>query len=92
MIKTSSISQKTLLLKERNEMMLRTFLVVSVMVILVLLSGCTAVKPWQRVYLNDPEMQMGASPCQSFGDYVHNIRTGSVAAGSIKSTGGCGCN
>jgi len=59
---------------------------------LSLFSGCTAVKPWQMVYLNDHDMQMGTSTGNTFEDYVHSIRTGSVVAGSKKSTGGCGCN
>jgi hypothetical protein len=58
----------------------------------IVLTGCTTVKPWQRVYLNDPEMQMGGTAGQTFEDYVQAIRTGSTVAGSKKMSGGCGCN
>jgi len=69
------------------------FLVILLTVFSILiLAGCSTVKPWQRVYLNDPEMQMTHSPGETFGDYVHSIRTGSLSAGSYKSAGGCGCN
>jgi hypothetical protein len=56
------------------------------------LTGCSIVKPWQQVYLNDAEMQLSHSPGGVFENYVHTIRTGSTVAGSKKSTGGCGCN
>ncbi|MCB0822523.1 MAG: DUF4266 domain-containing protein [Bacteroidales bacterium] len=54
--------------------------------------SCATVKPWQHVYLNDAEMQMGGNAGVAFEDYVHSIRTGSTVAGSKKSSGGCGCN
>lgn len=62
------------------------------LIILLGSSGCATVKPYQRVYLNDPEMQMGKRPGVTFGDYVHAIRSGSTVAGSKKASGGCGCN
>lgn len=55
-------------------------------------AGCAAVKPYQRVYLNDPEMKMGGTSGVTFEDYVQAIRTGSIVAGSKKASGGCGCN
>jgi len=59
---------------------------------LLLAQACATVKPYQRVYLNDAEMQMGSTSGRAFMDYVHGIRTGGVIAGTKKSTGGCGCN
>ena len=55
-------------------------------------SSCSTAKPYQRVYLNDPEMKMGSTSGVAFEDYVQAIRTGSVVAGSKKASGGCGCN
>lgn len=60
--------------------------------VFLIFSGCATVKPWQLVYLNDPEMQMGRTTGGTFEDYVQAIRTGSVVAGSKKASGGCGCN
>jgi len=54
--------------------------------------SCQAVKPYQRVYLNDPEMQMGSNSGKKFEDYVETIREGATPAGGAKSSGGCGCN
>ncbi len=56
------------------------------------LSACQTVKPYQRIYLNDPEMQMGTSSAKGFENYVQSIREGAIPAGSSKSSGGCGCN
>jgi hypothetical protein len=63
------------------------------MVVMVLgISSCATVKPWERVYLNDPQMQLSHSTGKNFSNYVHSIREGSIPAGSTKSSGGCGCN
>ena len=56
------------------------------------LSSCETLKPYERVYVNDPLMQMGNSAPKNFENYVHTIREGSIPTGSSKSSGGCGCN
>ena len=60
--------------------------------VLVIISGCQSVKPYQRVYLNDPEMQLGNNSGKKFDGYVESIREGATEAGGAKSSGGCGCN
>ncbi len=57
----------------------------------MLLNGCAEVKPWQRVWLNDPAMQPD-KPVRAFDDYTHSIREGALMPGGDKSSGGCGCN
>jgi hypothetical protein len=54
--------------------------------------GCVSLKPYQMVYVNDPEMQMGISSTKAFESYVHSIREGSVTSEGKKASGGCGCN
>jgi hypothetical protein len=63
-------------------------------ILLLLLGGfsCQTVKPYQRVYLNDPEMQMGSNAGKKFEEYVESIREGDTPAAGTKSSGGCGCN
>ncbi|MCW3126715.1 MAG: hypothetical protein JWO03_2373 [Bacteroidetes bacterium] len=56
------------------------------------LTSCTAVKPYQRSYLNDPEMDMAMSAAEKMENYAQNIREGAVTPGDSKSSGGCGCN
>jgi len=59
---------------------------------ILLLNSCSTVKSYQRVFINDPEMQMGSNSGKAFEDYAVSIRQGSLIAGSKKSSGGCGCN
>lgn len=57
-----------------------------------MICSCVPIKPWERVYLNDPRMQLSHKTGNDFSNYVHSIREGSTPAGSTKSSGGCGCN
>jgi hypothetical protein len=61
-------------------------------VILCLLASCKSVKPYEMVYLNDSEMQMGNNSAKNYEDYVESIREGATPSGGNKSSGGCGCN
>ena len=79
-------------MKKRIKMSFRIFILLFFISGFLIIQGCATVKPYQRVYLNDTEMQMGSSSGRAFMDYVHGIRTGSVIAGTKKSSGGCGCN
>jgi predicted double-glycine peptidase len=54
--------------------------------------SCSSLKMHERVYVNDPEMQMGDGSAAQFEDYVESIRGSSVPAKSKKGSGGCGCN
>lgn len=60
--------------------------------ILLFLTGCTAVKPYQRMYLNDQNMQLGKSNLEKFDENVHTYREGSSGGGTGQGSGGCGCN
>ncbi len=67
------------------------------MIILLVLgavsSSCsTALRPYERQYINDPEMSMGSFSPDKFQLYVCTIREGSLAAEGNKGSGGCGCN
>ena len=67
-------------------------MIICIMAGLPLLQSCTALKPYQMVYVNDPEMQIGVTSDKTFENYVETIREGAVIPGSKKSGGGCGCN
>ena len=62
------------------------------LLLLFCLAACQPVKPYERIYLKDPAMQMGISATQGFENYVQTIREGAIPAGTAKSSGGCGCN
>ena len=56
------------------------------------LANCTTLKPYEKVYVNDPLMQLGNTVPKNFDNYVHSIREGAVPTGNSKASGGCGCN
>jgi Domain of unknown function (DUF4266) len=68
------------------------FKIFIVYVIVLLITSCSSVKPYERVYVNDPEMQMTSDSGKKFTTYVYSIREGATPAGTNKSSGGCGCN
>jgi Domain of unknown function (DUF4266) len=63
-----------------------------ILFLLILLYSCRAVKPWQRVYLNDDAMQMGKRTVEKYSTNVHSYREGASGGGTGKGSGGCGCN
>lgn len=68
------------------------WLMLTVITLFVILQACVAVKPYQRAYLNDDNMQAGKRPIEKFEENVHTYREGSSGGGSGKASGGCGCN
>jgi Domain of unknown function (DUF4266) len=63
-----------------------------ILFLLILLYSCRAVKPWQRVYLNDDAMQMGKRTVEKYSTSVHSYREAASGGGTGKGSGGCGCN
>lgn len=62
------------------------------LLILFTFTSCAVVRPYERQYINDPEMQMSSDAGKKFTDYVYSIREGATPAGSTEASGGCGCN
>jgi predicted phosphatase len=58
----------------------------------LLFTACKAIKPYERVYLDDREMELANTSAKDFDAYVKSIREGAVPAAGSKSSGGCGCN
>jgi uncharacterized lipoprotein len=57
-----------------------------------LLSSCETVKPYQKSYLNEEEMQLSARKVQTFEMNFESYREGASGATGGKMGGGCGCN
>ena len=55
-------------------------------------ASCQSVKPYQRQYLNDHEMQVGQKSITKQEQNAHAYREGAAGGGSGKASGGCGCN
>lgn len=54
--------------------------------------GCESVKPYQRVYLNDHEMNTGISESARFDYEFQAYREGATGGRGSRGSGGCGCN
>ena len=61
-------------------------------IIIVIITSCESVKPYQRAYLNDYEMKSGQFAINKFDDQVQSYREAASGGGSSKVSGGCGCN
>ena len=59
---------------------------------LILLNSCVAVKEYQKVNLNDPDMSLSANKIEKFETNFQVYREGASGANGGKSGGGCGCN
>jgi len=60
--------------------------------IMVLSSSCVAVREYEKVYLNDEEMQLGFKSAERFETTFQIYREAASGANGGKSGGGCGCN
>jgi hypothetical protein len=56
------------------------------------MSSCTAVKAYEKIKLNDSEMELSARKAEKFEQNAQLYREGSSGANGGKSGGGCGCN
>ena len=64
----------------------------SAVVVLLLLSGCSTVKPWERGNLAQDVMAWQLDPLKSSLDnHIHFAKEGSSGGGQAAG-GGCGCN
>ena len=54
--------------------------------------GCSPVKEYQKIYLNDSEMELAVRKTQKFETNFQLYREGASGANGGKTGGGCGCN
>lgn len=66
--------------------------VVGLLVVMVMLSSCTAVKEYEREYINDPEMKLAAKTTERYDVTFQVYREAAAGANGGKTGGGCGCN
>ena len=57
-----------------------------------ILTGCKVVKEYDRVYLNDLDMQLTANKVERFETNFQIYREAAAGANGGKTGGGCGCN
>lgn len=55
-------------------------------------TSCATVKPYEKTYLNDDEMQLSAKGFERFETNFQVYREAASGANGGRSGGGCGCN
>ena len=65
---------------------------VLLLVILVLMQSCVAVKEYDKLYINDPDMKLAAKPAERYETTFQVYREAAAGANGGKTGGGCGCN
>ncbi len=60
--------------------------------LLCLLYSCASVKEYDKMYLNDPEVQLTDPICMRYEINYQLYREGASGANGAKTGGGCGCN
>lgn len=58
----------------------------------LLVMSCSSVKEYQKMHLNDSEMELAARKTQKFETSFQLYREGAAGANGGKNGGGCGCN
>ncbi len=61
-------------------------------VILFFYSSCVAVKEYEKININDPDMVLAQKKADKFKTNFHVYREAASGANGGKSGGGCGCN
>ncbi len=61
-------------------------------VCLTFFSGCVSVKPYQKAFLNDEDMDLGVREINGYESTFESYREGASGANGGKIGGGCGCN
>lgn len=58
----------------------------------IIMSSCTVVREYEKVYLNDPDMALRSKKVNRFKLNFHAYREAASGANGGKTGGGCGCN
>ncbi len=61
-------------------------------ILLMVCSSCMAVKEYEKVNLNDPDMALADKKCNRNLLTAHSYREAASGANGGKTGGGCGCN
>ncbi|MBL4707013.1 MAG: DUF4266 domain-containing protein [Flavobacteriales bacterium] len=71
---------------------MKTKLLLFLAIVISLLSACTVVKEYEKVNLNDPDMELSSRKIDRFETTSHAYREAAAGANGGKTGGGCGCN
>jgi hypothetical protein len=65
---------------------------ISLLAAVLSLTSCVAVKDYEKVYINDPDMVLADKKSNKFVTSFQVYREAASGANGGKSGGGCGCN
>ncbi|MBG6128805.1 hypothetical protein IWQ47_000503 [Aquimarina sp. EL_43] len=66
---------------------------IPILLVLVLsLNSCVAVKEYEKVQINDPDMELALKKIDRFETNFQAYRESAAGANGGKTGGGCGCN
>lgn len=65
---------------------------INLLILVLSLTSCVAVKDYEKVYLNDPDMALTDRKANKFVTSFQVYREAASGANGGKSGGGCGCN
>lgn len=60
--------------------------------LIAVISSCVAVKEFEKINLNDPDMALSANKIERFETNFQLYRESAAGANGGKTGGGCGCN
>ena len=60
--------------------------------VVALLSSCVPVREYEKMYVDDADMQLSSRPTEKTENNFLLYREGSAGANGSKTGGGCGCN
>lgn len=66
--------------------------IVAAIVIVISFSSCVAVKEYEKIEINDPDMVLSDKLADRNITTFHSYREAAVGANGGKTGGGCGCN
>lgn len=64
----------------------------AIIFLILFCTSCVAVREYEKVYLNDEEMQLAGKGVERFETNFQIYREASAGANGGKTGGGCGCN
>ena len=74
-------------------MFLKSIIIILIFVASGLITtSCATVKPYQKMYLNQEDMQLSSNKLEVFEENFQTYREGAAGAVGGKVGGGCGCN
>ncbi|WP_457615569.1 DUF4266 domain-containing protein [Lutibacter sp.] len=65
---------------------------ITMLLVIASLTSCVAVKEYEKVYINDPDMVLAAKKSYKFETSFQVYREAASGANGGKAGGGCGCN